>query len=111
VNQRSLPSEIGFSDGEVVSYRREGDELAVVVKAWNERKIALIFKSVASFSDYGAGDISDVVEVDGSSSYMDQALKRIYEAPPANHEYHHYQFLDVSGAPVIEIVATSAKLI
>lgn len=111
MNQKSLASEIGFSDGEVVSYRKDGDEIAVVVNAWNGKKIAIMFKGVISFADFGAGDISDVVEMEDSSNYLEQALQRTFEEPQQNHDYHHFQFLDVSGVAVIEIVAKSAVLI
>jgi hypothetical protein len=38
-----VPSEIGFADGEVLNYSREGSEFKVMVKAWNDAVVKISF--------------------------------------------------------------------
>ena len=109
--RNKIKAEIGFSDGEFASYERKGDELTVLVDAWNGTRLALVFSQFEGALDLGLGDVSDFVEETEPDGFFDQVISRIYTEPPEKHPYHYYQFLDLDDQPVLVIVASDVRIV
>src|SRR5689334_18589637 len=108
---KSISSELGFADSELLSYRRDGDTLMASVKLWNERTISLVFQGAVGISDLGAGDLSDIVEAEGREPFLAAVLNRVYEGHPANHPYRHFQFISSDGDVALEVVAETIQIL
>ena len=105
-----IPYEIGFSDGEVRSYHREEDELTVILSTWNNVLLKIKFSDTIGVSDLGVGDVSGVYQESLASPFMEQVIRRLYDAPPPSPPYSLYQFLDLDEQPVLEVVAGSIDI-
>jgi hypothetical protein len=110
IMHNKISSEFGFSDSELVSYQRTGDEFTVTVKAWNGSRLTVFFKQFEGVLDYGLGDISDFVEESDETPFIKQVISRIFTETPKEHTYRVYQFLDLDGEPILEVVAASANV-
>ena len=106
-----MPSEIGFADGEILSYRKEANRLTLAINAWNDRRIGVIFDEVLRFCDFGGVDISNVVELSGDTEFLKNAVRRAYDSPPEPHGFRHFQVLAVDEACILEIVAKTVQVI
>ncbi len=110
IKRDSINFEIGFSDGEVVSYNRKDDNLEISVKAWNEKTILIICKDLIGFFDKGAWDISDFCEVKSETNLLRDTLARQFEKIPEDHGYKVFQFLDTNDQAVMEIVCSEIEI-
>lgn len=108
--KQEINFDIGFSDGEILSYCREPEQLIVVVKMWNDKKIKIVFRGIVGCSDYGIGDISALVEEDRTTEFFKKILSEVYEKLPSQHPYHLYQFLNLDDSPCLEIVAETIEI-
>lgn len=102
---KSITAAIGFSDGEIDSYHKRGDVVEVLVKAWNERRIRVTFRSVICLLDCASGDIADLCEVTEQTDFLKAAVARVYEAMPSQHPYRHFQFIGIEGSGVLDVAA------
>lgn len=107
---QSLEYDIGFSDSEVLGYHRNGDTTTVFLRAWNEKTLVFDFHCVASFIDRGAWSIADVVCEDQETPLLREALKRLYDEAPAEHNLKHFCFFDLDDQPCIEVIAESCSI-
>ncbi len=110
IKRESINFDIGFSDGEVVSYNRKDEILSITVQAWNEQKILIICNDIIGFLDKGGWDISDFCEVKSETKFLKEVLDRQFEKIPDNHGYKVYQFVDNDDQVVIEIVCSEVKM-
>ena len=102
--KKSVEYEIGFSDSEILSYNSQGENLIVILNAWNEKKIRFEFIDCILFLSFNNWMISDVVEfISSESSLLRKALKLVFEDVPEEHGYTLFQFLDLDGEPAIEV--------
>lgn len=108
--EKSVPSEIGFADGEIESYQKVADVLTVRVKAWNERLLEVTFRDVLRLSDFDAGDIHDLRELSGESDFYKKALDHVYDSRPDVVPYRHYSFIGIEGDGVLDVVAETVAV-
>ena len=103
----TVESDIGFADGELVSYSRTSDGEAVVsIRAWNEREIQLSFDGVIAVVDHDVGEIADVVcDHPRAEEVLYAAIGRLYEKRPNHHPYRSYSFFNSDEEAVLVIVA------
>lgn len=106
----SINFEIGFSDGEVISYSKEEDSLIISVRAWNDKIIKIVCRDVISFFDKGTWDISDFREVISDTDTLREALERQFENIPEDHGYKAFQFIDNDDQAVMEIVCSEISV-
>ncbi len=110
IKRDSVNFEIGFADGEVISYNRKNDNLIISVKAWNEKTILVLCKDLIGFFDKGAWDISDFCEVKSETNLLREVLNRQFEKPPKDHGYKVFQFLDIDDQVVIEVICSEIEI-
>ncbi|MBN9378033.1 MAG: hypothetical protein BGO14_00925 [Chlamydiales bacterium 38-26] len=103
-NRKSVETKYGLADSEIVSFKSEDFNLIVYLQAWNGNILKVEFKDCIYFSNYQAGDISDICE-NPSSPSLQLALDHKYQNIPSDHGYKAYQFLDLDDDPVIEVVS------
>ncbi len=111
MSRQSLQCNIGFADGEIEGYTKEGAQLKVHVRAWNESSIEFVFGDVVRVLDDGAGEISDVCLEISQTEFMSAALAIEYEQVPSDHPYKEYVFLDIDDVPSLRIVAATVEVI
>lgn len=104
-------SGIGFSDAELVAYRKSSDTFIVEVMAWNESSLTIVFNDVIRILDNDTSSISSFCKL-SDSEFLDAALSRLYDAaPPKHHPYVHYQFLDADESHALEIVSIQMDIV
>jgi hypothetical protein len=107
---RRIPHSVGFADSELSSYSREGDRLTVILQAWNEQPIGLVFDEVLAILDLAAWQIDDLRESDGRGSPLfEQALQRHFEQIPDQHAFRLFEFVDPSDTVVLAVVGTKVE--
>lgn len=110
MGRKSIVSEIGFADAELVASKKQSDALTVEVLAWNESAITITFSDVIRILDNDASSISAFCKV-SDSGFLEAALSRLYEVePPTDHPYVHYQFLDNDDFPALEVVSAQMNI-
>ena len=110
-NVRDVTSEIDFADAEFKSCELYNEYLLVIVTAWDEQEIQLKFKDAIQFSYKLGGTISSVIEYIKSTSFLQEALKLIYDKVPLDHCYIEFQILDTNDLPFIQVVAESLEIV
>jgi hypothetical protein len=108
--KRQIEFEIGFADGEISSYCADGGDLKVQVEAWNGKQIDVEFKAFEGLADYGAGNISDLVEANHNDFYR-SVVANVYVTQPTEWDLKLFQFLDADSQPVLEIVAPGVEIV
>lgn len=108
--KKSIDTDIGVADAELVSYFRKQNSLIVKIKAWNEVVLTFTFGDFGGLSDYGLGDISQFVEEDEMTFLLERTLKNLYEKIPVESPYKIYQFLNLDDNVVLEIIATTVQV-
>jgi hypothetical protein len=107
---RSLDiAKVGFADSELLQYSSSGDELVILLKLWDERRVVVTFRGVSRVLCHASSWVAEFSEPASESSFLDAALSEVYETVPDSHPYRHYQFLGVEGESVIEVVAESVE--
>lgn len=107
---KEIQFDTGFADAEILEYRRNRDDVTVLVQLWNDRKVAITFADVVGIKDIGTGDISEILEVEGSTTFIEKVLSQVYEQRPATHPYHEYHFLNLDDEPCLRVVAAGIDL-
>jgi hypothetical protein len=107
---KKIDYQIGFSDGEIISYFRDERSLTVKLKTWNDKYLSVLFSDVVGIVDYGIGDISNFIEEDEKSLFLKTILDKVYESIPNEQPYRLFQFLDLDDNPVLEIVAVAQSI-
>src|SRR5581483_4715739 len=103
---QTLQLPVGLEDSELQTYRRSGADLVVDVRSWNEKRLTFDFHNVIAVREVLAGNFSDLVEGNAAAqALLKEALARNFESVPTSHPYRVYSFLDVEGAPSLEVVA------
>jgi hypothetical protein len=110
VKQR-IQSQIGFSDAEFRSYAKDNDNFTVVVEAWNQAHLKVIFFGVIGIIDRNIGSISDLVMDTDESEFVMESIALMYDRPPTIRSYNLYQFLDLDDRPVLEVVALRLEIV
>ena len=105
-----VQSDIGLADGEVTGCERIGATLVVRVTAWNNRELQLKFEDVQLVLDFTPGDISALFRFEEDTKLLRQALEYAYEAPPKQHPYKHFAFLNNQDHPCLEVVAAKLEI-
>lgn len=108
---RKIDSDHGFADSEFVSYQRKHAEFTVIIAAWNNKLIEIVFSDVEGILDYGLGDISDFVEETEKDAFFEKILSLVYVSVPDDSPYRLYKFLDLDGQTALEVVASTVNVI
>ena len=103
--RKPVATTISFNDGEVIDYAKRGHDLIVEAKAWNAERLLVRFRGMAALRDLGVGDISDLCEAGETTSLLTDVLDRLYDILPPDHGLQCFEFLDLDGEPVFEVVA------
>ncbi len=108
---KTVDTPVGLAESELVSYRRDSDELTVELLTWNGTRLQLVFGDVILFLDRDCGDTTALRELEGHSELLAQALKSAYERPaPSDHPYKHYQLLNLDDTPVLEVISGALRI-
>jgi hypothetical protein len=107
---REIQTDIGLADGCVEGCERTDTNLAVLLKAWNEQMLRVVFHEVLLVRDFVPGDVSGLYEYDGNTELLGTALSYTYDKLPDSHPYRHYVFLNNDGQPCLDIVAAGMKV-
>ena len=111
MSYRTTETPVGLEDSKLLSYRREGDLLTVVLLAWNETRLHLVFKDVILFLDRNYGDTSALRELHDGSELLGQALSDSYDGMvPSGHPYKHYQLLNLDDLPALEVISGALEI-
>ncbi|WP_417380013.1 hypothetical protein [Gimesia sp.] len=110
MNLKPLPCDVGFADAELDHYLKEQSQLKVIIRAWNQKKIELVFQDVIQLLDQGIGDIANVCRETNQTDFLISALETTYESIPATHPYQEYAFLDHNDSKVLTVVAKSVDV-
>lgn len=108
--QKKINYKIGFADGEIIEYLRSNNQIVVKMKTWNDVKLTIIFQGAIGMVDYGAFNISNFVEEDSLTTFMEKVLLEFYDSLTSKHPYKLYQFLNLDDNPSLEIVAESLSI-
>lgn len=101
----SIPTDVGLADAELTDYCRRDDELVVGIKAWNEERLLVRFREPVAMHDRGAWSVSDLCESGSQTALLQEALGYQYETIPSDHGLRVFEFLDVDGQSVLEVIA------
>ena len=96
---------IGFSDSEFQSVLIENDDLTLVVKLWNEKKVSIVFKNVIGVKQLMISDIDGFFIMEKQSSLMKAALENYYEVIPEPHGFKEYYLRTVDGKEGFNVVS------
>ncbi len=100
----------GFEDGHIVAYRAESSRLEVDYKFWNERNGKLVFEGLVGVRDNSAiGVTVSSANEKHPSEFIDALIRRRFENPPEGLHWRHFQFLDLDGQAMFEVVAESCS--
>lgn len=110
MNLKPLPCDVGFADAELDHYLKTHSQLKVIVRAWNQKKIELVFQDVIQLLDQGIGEIANVCRETRQTDFLISALETTYESIPATHPYQEYVFLDHNDSKVLTVVAKSVEV-
>lgn len=105
-----LPFNVGFADAEFDHYIKELSQLKVIITAWNQKKIELVFQDVIQLLDQGIGDIADVCVETSQTEFLIAALKNMYEDLPESHPYQEYVFLNNADSCSLSVIAASVSV-
>ena len=108
--KKIIPSLIGFADGEIESYSRLSMALTVLVKAWNESYMHVLFRDVIQVRDCGLGELPDFCVETVETDFLKSALRANYKVIPSSHPYKEFLFLSVDDEPRLQIVASSFEI-
>lgn len=98
----------GFEDGHIVGYRASSSGLEVEYEFWNEKHGRLVFDGLIGVRDNSAiGVTVSVLAEKRQSDFVDALVCRLYECPPDDLRWRHFQFLDLDDQPMFEVVAES----
>ena len=107
----SLELEIGLADSHLESYWRTNGDLVVVVRAWNEKQVRLVFRDVIFVRDRCAAEFADLVTgVEREDEALEAGLACAFEKPPAVHSYAAYAFKNADDVKTLEIVASGHSI-
>jgi hypothetical protein len=95
---------IGLDDAELLQFSYQNNQLDIVLKLWNGKKLFIKFKHVILFFALDHLDIK-ALYCKKEGKFLELALSRAYVKVPDNHEYKLFQFYDIEDDPVLEIVA------
>ncbi len=104
----SMECEIGFADGVIDRIERSGEQVRVIVKAWNDKEIAIEFSEVVGVRESLCGEISDVIISDEKDGFWEWATSRAYDGPSAAIE-KSFRFIDNDDSVCLEVIAKHAK--
>ena len=107
---KEIQSDIGFSDGEIQCYEKEGDNIVVHLTTWNDAKMKIFFRDTIGVSEFSATDISGFFEYEGRSALLKKALAYVFDEIPEKCPYQHYFFLNTDNQPCLEIVAAEMEI-
>lgn len=107
-----IKTSVGFADAEIVFYAMRGSSLRVCLNAWNGTRLKIEFKEAVGVVDMGAKDISDLCSESGDSTFLREVVARLYESEssPERTTHNLYQFLDLDGEPVMQVVASTLEI-
>lgn len=107
MNLKPLPCDVGFADAELDHYLKEQSQLKVIIRAWNQKKIELIFQDMIQLLDQGIGDIADVCMETTQTDFLASAINTMYECVPTTHPYQEYVFINNEDSCSLSIIAAS----
>ncbi|WP_417390623.1 hypothetical protein [Gimesia sp.] len=107
---KSLSCDVDFADAEFDHYIKEHSQLKVIITAWNQKKIELVFQDVIQLLDQGIGDIADVCVETSQTEFLIAALKNMYEDLPESHPYQEYVFLNNADSCSLSVIAASVSV-
>jgi hypothetical protein len=104
--------EVGLADSHLASYERTATGLAVVVRAWNERTVKLLFHGIIFVRDRCAGEFAELYRgADPDDEALQMALAVAFDKPAAVHPYVIYAFTNPDDIRSLEVVATGHSVI
>lgn len=99
---------IGLDDSELLYYQYDSNEdvLKVVIRAWNDDKVELIFNERLYLTDRACFELKKICRILEETPLLKEVLKFNYdnEEVPSDHPYKHYQFYNIDDEPVFEII-------
>ncbi len=108
---RKINSDISLDDASLISYSYEEQrqKLKVVLKAWDDLELTIIFEKVVYFSYESGGIIAGIFQVD-NSVFIDEVLRREFIKIPIDHTYKLINILDINDFPIIQVVCNEIHI-
>jgi hypothetical protein len=105
---------LGLHDGTLEGYTRSGSSLLLSIRQWDETPIELTVRDVVYVREQiGDGDLEGFFEV-SPSSVLDQVISHLKNLRWSESEISplkHFQLLDSSSIPLLEVVGQSWELV
>ena len=105
----SVETPIGFAEGKVVLVEKKGPRVLVVVRAWDESMIEVVFDEALGFREAMSHELSDLICSQSTGEFASWCTGRAYEGGH-NEGESLFQFLDVDGEAAIEVVAKGVQI-
>jgi hypothetical protein len=100
----------GLEDGHIVGYIARNEWLELRFEFWNEQEGMLVFEGFVGLHDNGAigATVNSLIELQ-TSELIASFVRRYYEHPPKIVDWKHFQFLDVDGDAMFDVIAKTCS--